>query len=69
MMEDDENRLNYIKLLTHINQYHPTRAPEDGEVPDDAAANEPKEVRFGICENLGYLPVCKCCKRETELLS
>lgn len=62
-MEAEEKGLDYIKLLTYINQYHPTRLPNEGE--REAAAGEPKEVSFGICETLGSLQLCRCCRGDT----
>lgn len=63
MMEEDDKKLDLIKFLTHIKQYHPTKRL------DEADANDPKENRFGICETLGTLALCKCCVSETSDMS
>ena len=58
-MDEEYNKLNYIGLLNHIKQYHPTRLARPGELDDEDQMSieekNAKEVRFGICEYLGSL--------------
>ena len=57
----EDNKVDYIKLLIYINQYHPTR--ERGE--NKAEDNIPKEMSFGMWESIGSLQICKCCQGDT----
>lgn len=64
-MEEQEKKLDYIELLNHINRYHPTRLPSGMKNDPNVSGNEPKEVRFGLCETLGSLKLCRCCLSQT----
>jgi len=46
MYNDDEEKISYLKLVSHIQQNHPMN--KSGK-------------RFGICEELGFLPCFECC--------
>lgn len=57
------DKIEYIKLVRHIQKHHPTKlVDKDGGKADRA--------RFGICDPLGALGLCSCrsgAKRTTEM--
>lgn len=52
-----------IKLTRHIENHHPTKTVTDEET------GQLKQVRYGVCEELGILPICKCCVKDTSSMA
>ena len=66
-----DDAVSRIKLTRHMENHHPTKTVEY-HVPD-AETGEPikklKQVRYGVCEELGMLPICKCCIKNTSSMA
>lgn len=45
-MDEDDERISYINLNRHILATHPYQADE---------------TEFGLCTDIGSLPLCNCC--------
>lgn len=57
-----DDAVSHIRLTRHIENHHPTKTVTD----DDGQL---KQVRYGICEELGMLPACKCCVKNTSSMA
>lgn len=58
-----DDAVSRIKLTRHIENHHPTKTVTDEET------GKLKQVRYGICEELGMLPICKCCMKNTSSMA
>lgn len=51
VVNDDEEKLSYVKLMRHIASTHPTQE---------------NDKTFSVCDSMGELPCLSCCfKRES----
>lgn len=59
-----EEKVDYLKLMRHIELNHPTYEIADGEseVKNDEGEPDITYKRFGLCSDLGFLRShCECC--------
>lgn len=58
-----DDAVSLIKLTRHIENHHPTKTVTD------EVTGQLKQVRYGICEELGMLPIGKCCVKNTSSMA
>jgi hypothetical protein len=58
-----DDAVSHIKLTRHIENHHPTKTVTDEET------GQLKQVRYGVCEELGMLPISKCCIKKTSSMA
>ena len=58
-----DDAVSRIKLTRHIENHHPTKTVTDEET------GQLKQVRYGVCEELGMLPISKCCIKKTSSMA
>jgi len=69
-----DDAVSRIKLTRHIENHHPTKTvqynvcDEEGNEKriDGMPIRKLTQVRFGVCEELGTLPICKRCVKDTS---